>query len=420
MNFPFLPRGSSRFLVATNTASQFLGRVVSSGAIFVASILIARAFGANGYGDFIKITSYIALFYLLADFGMNAIYLQRAEGRENLWPTLFWLRVIGSILLVFLALAVLTFLPQGIRQGYTSGVKLGIILFSPAIILQAIITTTNAVFQQKLRYDLSTAAVTAGAIVTVFLIWAVALSTSPLVGPIASTLAFLCGTLATALIGLIFVRRFVIFRFAFDREIARRLVVASFPLGLTLLFNQIYFRADSIILTLTRSTADVGIYGFAYKIFEVALVLPTFFMNSVYPLMLKNAGQSNGQQLRRMVKKSLVVLGVGALIVTALLWSVAPLLVLVRPEFSESIGVLRILSLSLPLFFVTSLLMWTIVTMNRQGILIPIYGFSMVGNILANSFLIPSYGYVAAAWVTVGSEAVVLLLTGSVVLRRFR
>ena len=56
----------------------------------------------------------------------------------------------------------------------------------------------------------------------------------------------------------------------------RSLFIASFPLGLTLLFNVVYFHIDSIILTFTRTSAEVGIYGLAYKIFELPLVLPTF------------------------------------------------------------------------------------------------------------------------------------------------
>ena len=35
-----------------------------------------------------------------------------------------------------------------------------------------------------------------------------------------------------------------------------------------LFFNVVYFHIDSIILTFFRSTSEVGIYGFAYKVFD--------------------------------------------------------------------------------------------------------------------------------------------------------
>jgi len=406
---PFLPPGSSRLLVAKNTVSQLVGRVVSSASILVATILIARTFGPQGYGELTKITSYVALFYLLADFGINAMYLQlKKEDGDETWNTLLGLRLVGSILLMFMAIAILSFLPRGSSQGYTDGVRFGIIVFAPAILFQAIITTTNALFQEKLRYDLSMVAVVCGSLVTLGLVWLVTVSTAPLVGPVAAVIAFLVGSGVTALLALVLVKQFGTIRVKFDAVVAKQFLLASIPLGLTLLFNQIYFRIDSIILTLTRSTIEVGVYGFAYKFFDVALVLPTFFMNSVYPLLLT----VSGDKFRHMLWRSCIFLLVTSIVLVILMWMGSPLITRIRPDFAGSVGALRILSLSLPLFFVSSLTMWTIIAQKRQMILIPIYGVSMIVNIILNSVFIPSHGYIAAAWITVLSEAIVLLATG--------
>ncbi len=415
MAIPLLPAGSPRLIIAKNTVSQLLGRVISSLSMFAATVLIARAFGVQGYGDFVKITSFVALFYLAADFGMNAVYVKKAHAKvqarqsNTLWSTLFGLRLVGSIMLVFVAVAVLAFLPQGVHQGYTSGVRLGIVLFAPSIIFQAIVTTANAVFQQKLRYDLATWAVALGSIITVLFVWLVSITVSPPLGAVVSSSAVLLGIGLSALVSVFLVRRFVRISIALDPSPARELFTASVPLGLTLLFNQIYFRADSIILALNRPTSEVGLYGFAYKIFDVALVVPTFFMNSVYPIMIKHTNEANAGQLKTILKKSSVFLVIGSLVLVGIFWAVAPLLVLVRSEFSGSVWALRILALSLPFFFISSLTMWTLISLGKQLLLIPIYAASMFANILLNVLLIPSYGYVAAAWITVGSEGLVLL-----------
>ena len=104
----------------------------------------------------------------------------------------------------------------------------------------------------------------------------------------------------------------------------------------------------------------------------------------------------------------------------SVLWIAAPLLRFGRPEFVQSVVALRVLSISLPFFFLSSLSMWVLITMKKQGILVPIYAVSMIANIGLNLVLIPLWGYMAAAWVTVGSEAFVLLLTGYFVMRMFR
>ena len=45
--------------------------------------------------------------------------------------------------------------------------------------------------------------------------------------------------------------------------------VPAVPLGLTLAVNEIYFRADTFILSLSRPVAEVGHYTLAYRIFEL-------------------------------------------------------------------------------------------------------------------------------------------------------
>ncbi|MFZ5845483.1 MAG: lipopolysaccharide biosynthesis protein, partial [Patescibacteria group bacterium] len=169
-------RKTTSSVVAWNMASQIIGKVLGAGATFLATLLIARAYGAEGYGDFIKITTYVALFYSFADFGLNAIYLQQSQDQSNVkdtWASLLGLRLLGSIFLIFAALAILAFIPPGVTQGYTPLVRAGIIIFSPAVIFQTLLTSANAVFQRSLRYDFSTLAVGSGSAITLVLLWLV-------------------------------------------------------------------------------------------------------------------------------------------------------------------------------------------------------------------------------------------------------
>mgnify|MGYP001559780963 CR=1 FL=1 len=402
--------------VATNTLAQILGKIATAGTTFLVTIIIARSFGAEGYGDFTKITTYVALFFLFADFGLNAVYLQLSavsKTEDGWWSALLGLRLIGSIFLLFLAIAVLSFLPQRTTDGFTGLVRLGIILYSPAIIFQALLTTANAYFQKNLRYSFSTIAIAVGSVVSLVLIWIAAGIFTSAAGTLGSVVALLIGSVATAGVAFFFVRRLKQSRSpSFNRPMARSLLFAAIPLGATLIFNVVYFRIDSIIMTLTRTTAEVGIYGLAYKFFELPLVLPTFFMNSVFALMVRNANAT------RIFKKSFWILFPSSLVFTIILWATAPLLSLINQDFSASVPVLRVLSLSLPFFFLTSLTMWTIIAIKKQMALLFIYGISMVVTILADIVFIPTHGMMAAAWITVGSEALVLVVSG-VVLQRY-
>lgn len=409
----------TRRVVAVNTISQLIGKAVSAAATFVFTVVVAREFGADGYGDFVKVTTYAAFFYLVADFGINAIFLQD-KNQESAWSTLLYVRTVGGLALVLVSLLLLFFLPGTSAQGYTPFVRMGILIFSPTILFQSLITTANAMFQKKLRYDLSTWSLFFGSLVSLLTLW-IFIRFGSQTTMLPSVFATLAGTIVTSLAAIFFaVRLSGQTQYSISAESIKRLVIPALPLGVTLLFNLVYFRVDSIILTLTRSTAEVGIYGLAYKVFEVVLVFPTFFMNAVYPIMLQHENKELGiknYEFIKIFRQSFWFL-LGASIVSGIvLWFAAPLLTYIKIDFAESISALRILVVGLPLFFVSSLTMWTLIAKKQQRSLIFIYGMSMVVNVVGNFFLIPVYGYIAAAWMTVVGEGVVLLVS-TVVLSR--
>lgn len=395
--------------VIANTVSQLIGRAAGTLTTFVVTLIIAGQFGAIQYGEFIKVITYVSLFYIIADFGMNAIFLQHDE--REYWPTLVSIRLLGSIVLMALALGILAVLPGSITQGYTPMVRLGILLLSPTILFQAMITSANGVFQKRFRYDQATYALIIGSAVTLALLlfFVFVLHTKHILA-IVGIVGI--GTTVTSLVSLLYAKNIVgRIPFVVTTNQVKQLLLPSVPLGITLLFNLVYFRADSIIITLFRSTSEVGIYGLAYKVFEVILVFPTFFMNAVYPFILKT------KNVRVIFNKTFFFLLLSSVSALIIVWIGAPLLTYIKQDFVYSVTVLRVLALSLPLFFVTSVTMWTLIALKKQKALTIIYGSSMLVNVIGNMLLIPTHGYIAAAWMTLVGEGVVLVLSGLVLVK---
>ena len=104
----------TRTLVATNTLAQIVGKFITAGVTFITTILIARYYGVSGYGEFTKITAFIALFYLVSDFGFNAIVLRlisEQPKKENyFFQNLLALRIVFSLFVTGLAVFVAFFL----------------------------------------------------------------------------------------------------------------------------------------------------------------------------------------------------------------------------------------------------------------------------------------------------------------------
>ena len=409
---------SNRKKIAFNTVSQIIGKILTTGTMVVVSILIARSLGAEGYGNFVKITTFVAFFYLLSDFGINTAYLELSD-QKNAAGSLLVLRFVIGLVLMFLCVSILPFLPGDVIDGYTPLVKLCIILYSGTILFQSLITTGNAFFQKQLRYDLSTIASLTGSIATLVFVTTIYFTgTSSL---LLFTFIGLCTYGIIAGISLFFAKKITpTLSFSFDHSLIKKYLFIAIPLGLTLLCNVVYFHADSIILTLFRTTSEVGVYGFAYKIFEFPLVIPTFFMNAVFPLLLLSRKSGDEKAFTRQMKLSGMILFFMSLIFTIVGFLISPYISLVNADFQLSIVPLRILLLSLPVFFLTSLTMWVLIALKKRKELFFIYFFSMVINIGSNIIFIPTFGYLASAWITVGSETLVLFLSGIVIQQHFR
>ncbi|MBI4100646.1 flippase [Candidatus Microgenomates bacterium] len=405
---------SLKFKIATNTFVQILGRFITAGTTFLITILIAREFGAEGYGEFTKIMTFVAFFYLISDFGLNAIAVKQISEneaeKEKIFANFLSLRIFSSVILVLLAIFIAAFLPyyQSQNQGFSSFVKLGIFIASFTIVTQAIFTTVNILFQKNLRYDLSVLSASTG---TLFLLlWTIILIS------LGATLflvigGYIAGGVVMATMALFFARRFLKQLYlTFELKIWKKIFWQTLPLGLTLIFNLIYFRADMMILSFLRPNIEVGIYGLAYKFFEFPLAFATFFMNSTYPVILARVKDGD---LKPLIKKLTIFLISAAFLITVIIFVAAPLLTLIKAEFSSSILALRVLSLSLPAFFLSSLFMWVLIAGGKQKLLAIFYGLSMLINVILNVVLIPRYGYLAAAGITGASEFLVLVLTGA-------
>ena len=183
-------------------------------------------------------------------------------------------------------------------------------------------------------------------------------------------------------------------------------LMMSAPLGLVLFINLLYFRIDVWILTMYRTTSELGAYALSYKFFEFAISLPTLSMQAAFPQLIQTTGLTQ-KKIRTQLMISFFII---SLFVMVCLFVGAPLLTLIKSEYAQAIVPLQILSLSVPIFFITSPLMWDYIALGKQQKLLPIYALGLVSNVVLNLLLIPRFGALAAAATTGLSELIVLLI----------
>ncbi|OGD95974.1 hypothetical protein A3B52_02955 [Candidatus Curtissbacteria bacterium RIFCSPLOWO2_01_FULL_41_28] len=399
--------------VIYNTGAQIFGKAITAATTLLITVLIGRALGEAGYGDFTKIFVFVGYFYTLGDFGINTIYIKLANEKNNLvlLRSLIGLRLFGTVFLALTAILVSFLIPYNPETGigFSPVVKFGIILASLTIVTQGLFTTTNAFFQRILRYDLSTIAAIFGSLVVLAGTIVTFMTRGGLYG---YAISYVFGGLTFILIAsyLIFQRTKTFILPKFSLSDAKTFLSKSWPVGLALLFNLIYFRVDVFILASTRSSSEVGLYGLAYQFFEASLAIPIFFANALYPI-LAGLYHRDLNQFKKQVSVWLKLLTLfSLLLVFGLVVASFLIPIIYQGGFAGSVKALQILAVGIPFFFISALLWHVLIIFDKQKYLIIVYGAGALFNVLANLIFIPQFGYLAASVVTVVSEALITLL----------
>jgi O-antigen/teichoic acid export membrane protein len=225
------------------------------------------------------------------------------------------------------------------------------------------------------------------------------------------------GALATLIVSTLLSRRLVRVRFLADRAVWRPLLVASLPLGLALAINALYFRADTLIISLLRPVDEVGFYTLAYRILEFVLAGGTVFLTASFPVISRYVAAEDSR-LRQAIQSSwdlFLVVGIPIVVGGAIL---APRLIelVAGEDFDQAVEPLQILLAAGTLAWVNGVFGYALIAKERQTSALWLNVLGLSFNIGLNLALVPAYGIVAAAVVTVASE--ILILGGSYLLMR--
>jgi O-antigen/teichoic acid export membrane protein len=208
---------------------------------------------------------------------------------------------------------------------------------------------------------------------------------------------------------------------AASRPVWRSLLRAAIPVGAALAVTEVYFRADTLIVSLFEDYEEVGFYALAYRVIELLGVLPAIVMTSVFPLLSRYL-RENRDLARRTLDATadlFVALGVplaaGGLVV-------APQLVRVigGDDFEGAADTLRILLFAGALAFVSGLFGMTLIAGDRQRSALQLAVAALAFNVPLNFALVPSLGIDAAAAVAVASELLLVVGGGLMVRRELR
>ena len=404
-------------ILFSNTFFQLAGKLVSMSITMLVTLLIARLYGRSSYGYFNLMQSIPALFFIISDFGFNAIAAKRLTNNWDDAPKLFCnilvLRLVISGFLILFTIFVINF-----YFPYPADLKFGIYLSLLLIVTHSLYASGNLIFQLKLKYSYSAIGNILGSLLILITTLLLISQNAPIIW---INFTYVLGGIFTFIVSLHFLKKLGVSHnsgFKLDARLWKELTVLSAPIGLTFIFSQVHFRADSILLS-RLSLPDIGydnvetvaIYGLAYKIFEVCLVIPTFFMNAAYPMFLSKL-QISRNVFIKFFSKTILLLTASGFAITILGYYFAPFMIKVLggESFNDSVHVLRVLFVGIIVFFISAPFSWFIVNLGKQKVLPFVYLTAAVFNILGNIYLIPRYSFMASAYLTWVSEFIIFVL----------
>jgi O-antigen/teichoic acid export membrane protein len=406
------PAGSLTRRVAANTAIGLAGRATIMALGLASVAVLTRYLGPARYGQYGLAFSYTQLFGVIADVGLFTVVVREIsktpERTEVLVGNAVAMRLALSLTAVGAALGVALALP------YPEAVRIAILIAGGALTLDLLTASLTAVFNARLQMQFAVLAQCIGRSVTLA---AVLVAVWVGLGLYALVATASVGAATSLLLSSRFVRRFTQVRPRIERAVWRELLRASAVLGLALAINEVYFRADTIIISLYRSYREVGLYSFSYRVLDLVIAVPGVFLASVFPVISRYVATEQGRLpgVIQLASDAFVIVGVplaagGAVLAPAIIDFAA------GSRFAGATTALRLLLCAGALISLNGLFGFSLIAKARQAQALWLNVTALALNLGLNFALVPSVGIVAAAAVTLAGE--VVILAGSFFLMR--
>lgn len=389
--------------IILHSGVQIIGRGISLVFSVLLTSILSRRLGIGGYGNYILITTLANLLITTANWGTQIIgvrELSRTKDTGRLIGSLGVLRFLLSLIAIIFGIAAILFLP------IFEGIRIISLITLPLVLVINFGGIFNIIFQANVRMDLKTLSqvLSQGILFSLTLLFL-----NQGMGLLAPLLGLLIAKLITTILAYPLSKNFISKKFSFDKVLLKKLFWASLPLGAQLTLFTAYDQAiDSFIIKNYLGANQVGLYGLAYKIYS-NLVLPAYYLNStILPMLSKKNSESKKSFLFAL---GLTIIGLIFLVPLTIGFSDFIIQFISGPAFSQSSQILKILAISLIFAYSNHLTGFLLIAKNRQVDSLKISLIALVWNLGLNLIFVPYFGIIAAAWVTVSTEALVSIIS---------
>ncbi|OGI25601.1 MAG: hypothetical protein A3J76_06005 [Candidatus Moranbacteria bacterium RBG_13_45_13] len=394
--------------IAYNVIFSATAKIISTVLALVGIGFVTRYLGKNGFGDYSIVLAFFFFFGALADLGLYAVSTREisrpGSDEEEILGNVFSIRIAASLLIVAGSFLLAFFLP------YSPTVKIGIIIAAFSYVFSSGYSVLIGLFQKRLAMD----KVAIGELVgKIFQVATIALAVKLNLGFLAIVSTLLLNMIISFLVVFLWSRRYLKFRPAFQFSVWKKFLKESYPVGISAVIVFAYFKLDTILLSVLKTSADVGIYNAAYKVLENISFFPAMLVGLVMPIMSRYIFHEREKFELVADKTFKVFLVITIPLFIGTLFLAPGIIRLIGGEgFVESVRVLQLLAAAMIFVFFGNFFTNVIIAGSLQRKLMGILLFCAIFNITLNLILIPRFSYLGAAVTSSLTEFLVVLLSG--------
>lgn len=401
--------------IARNTISLSVAELISKMGHFFIFVYIARAMGNVLFGTFNFAYAFSLIAVVFTDIGINYMLIREVSQHRNKVSS-----YIGNSFLIKFLLSIFTFFVVFIIMSagrFPNSTRVIVYLILIYMILRTLCELLFTVFKsyESMHYEAIIKLLN-----TIVLVIFVFFAISQNLGIFAVSIAYAAVQLFVFILTFILViKKFTKISFKFDSKLSKEIIKKASPFTLSLIFAGVYFYIDSIMLSLIKGDAEVGLYSAAYNITLAILVIPTMYTFAIYPILSRKyntkksstKSSTENQTVRLIYERSFKYLYMLGLPISIGLFVLArQIIVFIYGEaYYGSTIALQILAWFVFMKFLSYVTGIVLSSIDMQYLRMYSQGFSAFVNLGANLILIPKYGIIGAGISTLFSEFILFV-----------
>lgn len=391
--------------IGRNIFSLIISRVISAIILFLIYTRLIQYLGPDAAGQYGLLAGYLTVFNFFVDLGMQQLVIKKvSENKEeagkylgNYFGIQFFL---GLLFMLILDAIVLT-------ADYPPLVKHALLITGASLLLTSLTMPLMAIINafQKLsliaRVNFVNSIINAG-----MMLLAIVFRKNIFF------LAFIPGVVAIfdiIVYSWLVNRKFAKFKISFDFAFWKKILAWNLPFML-LTFFSIYNRVDTLILPHLRGFVENGYYTAVYKFWDTLAFLPAVVAAALYPYFSETFSQNKKDEAKLVLEiytRYMIAVGL-PMAVGAYLLADRLTLAFFGQAFAPAAPALWLLVAAVSVLFIYVPVNSMIISQKTKTATI-ITGFNLLFNLAMNLLLIPKFGFVAAAVITLASETVQLI-----------